>query len=231
MFTTHCFCRRALSVSASLLLVGGAVLCSAPQAHAQGYFVGALLFAADANGTTRGGGYQFDTNTSSVAAPLGINNGGKGISFALANGSNLFSFDTGSSPISAAGGTVGDLGLFFSPTNTSYNPNTSSRTPDLIVARAINGATSFFTPSAGTAVNYYIYSGTTLANGANSFALGSSTITVSAYSVSDKPAGTFTIQVTPNAAPSTPEPGSIALLVGAGLSGSVFTFRRRRNRK
>jgi len=29
----------------------------------------------------------------------------------------------------------------------------------------------------------------------------------------------------------TPEPGSLALLVGAGLSGGVFAFRRRRNRK
>jgi hypothetical protein len=34
-----------------------------------------------------------------------------------------------------------------------------------------------------------------------------------------------------SAAPSTPEPGSIALLIGSGLSGSVFAFRRRRNRK
>jgi len=29
----------------------------------------------------------------------------------------------------------------------------------------------------------------------------------------------------------TPEPGSVALFVGAGLSGSVFAFRRRRSRK
>jgi hypothetical protein len=31
--------------------------------------------------------------------------------------------------------------------------------------------------------------------------------------------------------PGTPEPGSVALLVGASLSGSIFAFRRRRNRK
>ena len=41
--------------------------------------------------------------------------------------------------------------------------------------------------------------------------------------------GNFT--VTSAAAANTPEPGSIALLVGSGLSGSVFAFRRRRNRK
>ncbi|MCW3051101.1 MAG: hypothetical protein JWN14_271 [Chthonomonadales bacterium] len=33
-----------------------------------------------------------------------------------------------------------------------------------------------------------------------------------------------------NQAAATPEPGSLALLVGAGLSGGVFAFRRRRNR-
>jgi len=34
-----------------------------------------------------------------------------------------------------------------------------------------------------------------------------------------------------NQATATPEPGSIALLIGMGLSGSVFAFRRNRTRK
>lgn len=39
------------------------------------------------------------------------------------------------------------------------------------------------------------------------------------------------IQGFTNQAAGTPEPGSVALLVGAGLSGSVFALRRRRSRK
>jgi hypothetical protein len=34
----------------------------------------------------------------------------------------------------------------------------------------------------------------------------------------------------PGAAPATPEPGSLAMLVGAGLSGSAFMFKRRRRK-
>ncbi len=43
--------------------------------------------------------------------------------------------------------------------------------------------------------------------------------------------GFIAIPGTISAAAVTPEPGSMALLAGAGLSGSVFVLRRRRNRK
>ena len=232
MFTTLCFSRRGLS-AATLMLAGGVVLCAVPQAHAQGFLVGAQLFAANGSGASTSNGYQYDTNPSSgqtAALNITFNNVtvGKSIAFALANGSNSFSFDeTLNIALSAGGGSAGALGLFFSNVNTPYNPSSSARPADLLVSRATNGSTAFFFPATGTAINNYFFSGASTYSGANSFVVGSSSITVSAYSVVDKPSGTFTLQVGPASA-ATPEPGSIALLAGLGISGGLFLKRRRK---
>lgn len=166
--TTLCSSRRALSASASVLFVGGAVLCSAPQAHAQTYLVGALLFAAKGSGATSSGGFQVDTNSSIGTTVLSFTLNGttynKGISLLLPSGSSTLSFVQGTGnpqPLSSFGGTAGDLGLFFSTTNTSYNPSSGARTPDLLVSRATNGTTAFFFPAAGTTINDYVFPGST----------------------------------------------------------------------
>ncbi len=233
MFTPLCSSRRALLASASLLIVGGAVLCTAPQAHAQTYLVGALLFAANGSGATTSTSYQYDTNSSSPGVtPLNFTfNGttyGKGISLLLANGSNALSFvQNAVTPISNFGGTAGDLGLFFSTTNTSYNPSSGARTPDLLVSRATNGATAFFFPATGTSINDYVFSASTTYSGATSVASGVTPVTVTSFHVNDNGAGAVTIRVG-SAAAATPEPGSLALLTGLSITGGLFLKRRRK---
>ena len=55
--------------------------------------------------------------------------------------------------------------------------------------------------------------------------------TKNAGAAAGTPVGAIGFVSVPGTTAATPEPGSLALLVGAGLSGSVFAFRRRRNRK
>jgi hypothetical protein len=209
-----------------LALVGGSVYCltaTAP-ADAQQFLVGAYLFDANSSGATVNSGYQYDTNSSGGASPLNVNGFGKGISFSLPNGSTSFTFDQGlNTPLSG----FGDLGLFFSTSNTPFNPSTTSRTPDLLVARNPSGGAAFFVPVVGTSINNYAYPGSASANGLSVFSLGGSTISVTAYSVAAKPNGSFTLQVNPTAA-ATPEPGSLALLAGLGFSGILFLKRRKK---
>ncbi len=228
--------RRALSASASLLLLGGALLCSAPQAHADQYLVGALQFAADSTGATTSHVYQYDTNGASGATPLDFTFNGttynKSIAILLPSGSNTLSFvQNAVTPLSAYGGTTGDLGLYFSSTNTPYDPASGARTPDLLVSRATDGTTAFFFPTAGTSINDYIYPGASsyTYSGATSTTPGSLPIIVAGYSVDDNGSGTVTIQAGAASA-ATPEPGSIALLVGMGLTGGM-ALRRKRGRK
>jgi hypothetical protein len=209
--------------------VGG--LISAAPAHAQ-FLVGAEILAANSTGATVNQAYSEDTNSSNGDGTLFINGNGKGLSLPLTTGSNAFTFSQAlnNAQLSAQGATNGTLGLFFSSTNTSYNPSTTSRTPDLVISATANGGTSFFAPAAGVLVDNFVYNQTLLpANGLTSITVGSSVISISAYSVTNTPTGTFTVNVStlPTA---TPEPGSIALLSGLGLSGGVFALRRRRRK-
>jgi hypothetical protein len=234
MFTRFSVSHRALMAGTSLLMAGAAI-CAAPLAHADEYLVGALQFAADATGATTSTFYQYDTNSSSGGVTqLDItfqgNTTGKNISLALLNGSNTLSFvQDNVTPISAFGGTTGDLGLFFSSTNTPYNPASGARTPDLLVSRATDGSTAFFFPSAGTSINDYVFPGSTAYGGATSFTLGSTPINVTSYGVDDNGSGTVTVQVG-SAVAATPEPGSVALLVGMGVTGAGFAVRRKRRK-
>ena len=209
------------------LALAGGLLCltAAAPAGAQQFLVGAYLFGANSSGATSNLGYQYDTNSSSTASSLNINGFPKGIAFALPTGSTPFTFDqTLNSSLTG----TGDLGLFFSTTNTPYNPAASARTPDLLVARDTSGVPAFFVPAAATNINNYFYSGNSSANGLSVFSIGGSTITVTAYSVGTKPSGAFTLQVNAAGAPATPEPGSLALFAGLGISGIVFLKRRRK---
>lgn len=233
MFTRIPVSRAALLNRAGLLLAAAGALCAAPQAHAQVYLVGAEQFAADANGTTATKDFQSDTNSSNGITRLGVTVNGvtnnQDIAFALSNGSNPISFTAAplSPTFSAYGGSDGDLGLFFSSTNTSYDPSSAARTPDLLVARATDGSTAFFIPTAGTSINDYVFNGLTTYSGAASFTVGTVPITVTQYSVADDTTGTLTLQL--GAVPaSVPEPGSVALLAGIGVAGARFLSRRRR---
>lgn len=214
------------------VLGAGAALCAAPQAHAQVYLVGAEQFAATATGATSSTVFQSTTNSGSAVTPLNITINGatqnQAISFALSNGSNTISFAAPNSPpFSDYGGVDGDLGLFFSSTNTSYNPSSSARNPDLLVARAADGSTAFFFPLAGTTINSYVFRDPATYGGATSFTVGTVPITVTQYSVANNTVGTLTLRL--GAAPvAVPEPGSVALLIGAGVTGAALLARRRR---
>lgn len=235
LFTSPSLRRQLMQTS--FLLAGGSALCAAPRAQADVYLVGAMLFAADSTGATTSTSYQYDTNTihdNNTVSPLDLTFNGntysKGISLALAPGSNPFTFtEDVSTPLSAYGGTNGDLGLFFSSSNTPYNPSSGARTPDLLVSRTTDGSLSFFAPASGTTINDYIFPNTTTANGATSLTLGTSTIQIADYSVNDAGAGAFTVSISGPAA-ATPEPGSVALLAGLSLTGAGFSIRRRRGR-
>jgi hypothetical protein len=222
-------------VITGLALLGWSLgsLLSATPAQSQQFLVGAYLFAANTTGTTGNTQYQYDTNSTDVAQPLNINGSGKSISFALPTGNTVFTFDQTLNTALSSVGTNGDLGLFFSATNNPYNPTSSSRTPDLLVSRNTNGATAFFTPAAGTAINDFHYNGVTptlSANGLTSFTLGTSVISVTAYSVANKPNGSFTLTVTTPTATATPEPGVVSLMLGLATVGFGTGFRLRRRR-
>jgi hypothetical protein len=217
--------------AANLGLLGLSVagLMATSSANAQTFLVGAYLFGANGSGATTAPGYQYDTNTSNVAS-FGLNvtppNVSKGLSDALSTGANTFTFSFTNTPSSP--GADADLGLFFGPTGTSYNPATDSRTPDLLVSRDTTGALAFFVPASSTVINDYHYNGTLLtANGLTGIVVGGNTVSVSAYSVNTTPTGTFTLTVTPFVA-ATPEPGVVGLLAGISVSGGVFALRRRR---
>ncbi len=229
MFTRISVSRAALRNRTGLLLAAAGALCAAPQAHAQIYIVGAEQFAADSTGATSSTVYLSSTNSGSPVTALNITINGitqnQAISFALSNGSNAISFAADSlPPFSSYGGSYGDIGLFFSSTNTSYDPSSSGRNPDLLIARASDGSAAFFIPTAGTQINGYVYGEQGTYNGATSFTVGTVPITVTQYSVADNTVGTLTLQLGP--AP-VPEPGSVGLLVGLGVSGVGYLGRRR----
>jgi len=214
-----------------IVLSAGAACFVAPQAHAQVYLVAAEQFAADSTGATTTDSFQSDTNSSNPITRLSVTLGGvtanQSIAFALSNGKNKFSFSAPGSPtFSAYGGSDGDLGLFFSSSNTAYDPSSSARTPDLLLARATDGSTAFFTPASGTQINDYVFSGLTTYGGAASFTVGGVPITVTQYSVKDDTTGTLTLQLG-TASPTVPEPGSVALLVGLSATGAGCLVRKR----
>lgn len=198
--------------------------------NAQSYLVGAYLFAADSTGATTNTGYQYDTNGSNISAPLLINGFGKNFSQLLTTGANSFTFSSGSQPFTL--GPNGDLGLYFSSSPTAFSPSTSAPPPNLLVSRPV-GSGTFFTPLVNTSINNYRYNTAAVsATGASTFNVGGNTLSVTSYSVTSTPNGTFTLNVSPNIAPaSTPEPGTVGLLASLGTMGILAVRRRRILRK
>ena len=195
--------------------------------NAQSYLVGAYLFGANSTGTTTNLNYQYDTNTNSGDLPLVVNGVGKNFSQLLTTGVNNFTFSFGTQAFPLNG--FGDLGLYFSSSPAAFNPAIAAPAPNLLVSGA-TGSGTFFVPLAGTVLNNYHYTGSASANatGASTFSVGGNTLSVTSYSVTSTPTGTFTLNVTPATAPvSTPEPGTVGLLASLGTIG-VFAVRRRR---
>jgi hypothetical protein len=135
------------------------------------------------------------------------------ISFALANGPNVFTFTPGVTiyPIDIVG-----LNLFFNATGTSYNPAYTSGVgiPGDLSAYVVTGSSAFAIPAAGTEVQSYNSSDVNVNSasysGATSVEIGGSLITLTAFSATDGPAGSFTLTLTP-------EPAMIGVL-GIGLA-------------
>ena len=209
------------SVSLSLL---------AQPVQAQVSLVGALLMSAAPTGQdTTNGAYQYTTNTSIGRDPLILTFNGttynKGIAIPLSAGDNVFIFtNAGVNPGNFAG-----LEIFLNNTAVSYNPNGGGRAGDLDVARDTASANPFFVPASTTQIANYSASATTLPySGASSFLVGVQSVSFTAFNVNTAAQGGFTLRVARTGAPATPEPGSIALLAGFGISGGLFLKRRKK---
>ena len=227
---------RFLSSAVLGVAVATGALIAATPAHAQSlYLVGAYLFSSSSNGATVSTGYQYDTNGADAADFLTINGMGTGtgtsknIAIALTNGTTSLTY------ASQAGGALtspdATLGLFFASTATPYNPSTagSAPTPNLAASSA-SSSTTFFVPVSGTAFNNYAYQGGSTSNGATSYTLNGSTVSIGSFttaSANNIVSGNFSVVVSS----ATPEPGSVALLafgITSGLPVLGMVARRRR---
>ena len=211
-----------------LALAGVLLSVFAPMAHSQ-FLVGAGLYSSTSNGTANPV-YLYSTNASfppnTVASlfltPNSGNNTGKNIAIPLSNGSNNFTFDNNFNQ--PPGGFVG-FELFFATSATPYNPASGARTPDLVVFAPTTSTTTFTVPAAGTQAESYDHSGQIAANGLTTFSLAGTPISITAFSSSTVPNGSFTVNV--GGLASTPEPSASALLAGCA-SALLFALRRRR---
>jgi hypothetical protein len=210
-------------IAASIVLsLGGAVA-----RGANVYLVGAQVYASGASGQNVGAysgtPYQFSTNSNTAHDSLDVNGTSLTISFALSDGPNVFTFTPGTTgfPINTIG-----LNLFFDGDGTSYNPayTAGGGIPGDLSAFVAAGSSAFAIPAAGINVQSYntddLKVNSTSYSGATSFEVGNSLVTLTAFSATVDPAGSFTLTVS-----EVPEPGTIALL-GIGL-GLVALFRRR----
>jgi hypothetical protein len=214
----------------ALVSVSISTLMLASPAGANLYLVGAYLFGANSVGATTNTNYQYDTNVNNADLALLVNGSGKNLSLLLTPGVNNFTLTV---PQNFALSNNGDLGLYFSATNTPFNPIVPAVAPNLLVSRNVNGATAFFTPAAGTTINNYRYGNTALANGVSTFTLGTNTVTVSSYIITSNPLGLLSLTVdtiTPETS-TTPEPGTLALLSGLSVCGGLCAQRRRRRQR
>ncbi len=220
-----------ISKAAAVFALAGALVTLPLLAQAQVSLVGALLTSNTSTGAdATGGTYQYTTNTNVGFGTLSLTfNGttfGKGISIPLTTGDNVFTFtNSGAGP-----GPFGGLEIFLNSTGVSYNPSGTFVPPDLDVARSTAATSPFFVPANGTQLANYSVGGAsaTTYGGASSFLVGGQTVSFVAFSDNAAAQGGFTLRVGAAAAPSTPEPGSIALLTGLAISGGLFLKRRKK---
>jgi hypothetical protein len=178
------------------------------------YLVGVQVYDSGANGQNVNPFYQYSTNSSTSHATPDVNGVGETISFALSNGPNVFTFKPiENHPIDIVG-----LNLFFNTTGTSYNPayTAGGGIPGDLSAYVVTGSSPFAIPAAGTDVQAYNTTAasvlSTSYSGATSVEVGGSRITLTEFSATTGPDGSFTLTLTP-----TPEPAMIGAL-GTGLA-------------
>lgn len=191
-----------------LALVAGAASFSSGLASGQIYLSGAVWYGADANGSTLTEPAEYDNLpfTGNIAGR--INGTARGTTFLLADGDNLFTYDS-------VGGNYNAISMYFSPDAGPFNRDFGS-TPDLVVY----GSTSPLTPIVGALVQTNgQFSGTKAYAGNSSFTMGDRVITVTAFTATGQGNGTFTLSVT-----AVPSPAGLGVLAAAG----VFAGRRRR---
>ena len=188
------------------------VACAESELRAQVTLTGAQLYSAGGNnnGTVSGGGYRYTTNSADGGGfALAIDGDDtKATSVVLEMGDNVFSFSGTVAP--ADPGSYVGLQLFFTDTDLlpddSFNPETNSGVAgDLTVFTPINSpGDTLSTVAAGIQVQTYDVGaiGPAFASGLQSFTVGSNTVSVTAFSVTNtpfNPSGSFTLTVTPAA--------------------------------
>ena len=197
---------------------------------AQITLTGAQIYAAGDNtdGAFSIGNYRYTTNSADDGFGLSINGQNeKAISLLLGLGDNVFSFSGTVAPVDP-GNHVG-LSLFFTDTDplfdNSFNPETTQGVAgDLTVVTQMNSPSDFFsTVAAGIQTQTFNAGaiGDAFANGQQSFSLGSTSVSVTAFTVSDSPfnpSGSFTLTVVP-------EPSAMSFL---GVFTMLALCKRRR---
>ena len=198
----------------SLAVIGLVVLSSGAQAQ----FFGTFGFVPFGSVTANASAVNNATSITVPALEL-VNTAGP----ALYQGhTNIFAAITGSAVTLTTttlsnGGSVG-LSVVVGTTTYTFTPNTT-----INFLGTTNGSGSF--------ANFGEFGTVTSTTGAVTSAGQSAELDGNFNQTSAGGAinGSFTFSTPPT--PSTPEPGAVAMLVGMGISGSAFAFRRRRNAK
>jgi len=202
--------------------------------QAQVFLVGAIYYSSDSVGFNSGGGYAYTTNSATfgqlarLGLHLGANFQNNAISFPLATGPNNFTFDVATS---FPPGPFGGIEFFLSNSATSFNPAGSAGIPGNLAAfTATNNGGVFSNPAAGILVRAYDVTTNAPYSGATSFDVGGETVTITEFTSSNFPGGTFTL----NVISAVPEPTVIllSLIGGLPLAGvAVWRYKKMQTRR
>ena len=197
------------------ILVSLLVLSLSPNARAQIFLAGALMYDANGSGGNASGAYEFDTFSTPNTANSKFNiNGTTDIALALSPGANALALSGGSF------GSYSGLGLFFSSTATAF-AGPFAAVPNLVVVDAISSGTTFSFVNAGAMIaTYGQYSGDVSYSGATSYQVGGYEVTVTGF---DFGASGNNLQLFVTAVP---EPSTIAGWIGLTALG-VVAWRKR----